>query len=121
MNLDRIDVSGIKLYAYHGCMVEEGRIGSDYEVNVSIWADLSHSAQTDHLSDTVDYVHLNKIVSEEMAIRAKLLETVNERICKRILEEIPAVQELEVGVSKITPPINGDVDRVSVVFRRKRI
>lgn len=119
--MDRIDVNGIRLYAYHGCMDEESRIGTDYEVNLSAWADLSQAAQSDQLSQTVDYVMLNRIVKEEMAIRAKLLEVVSDRICRRILEEEPRVMEVEVSVSKLSPPINGDVERVSIVMRRKRV
>lgn len=118
--MDRIDVNGIKLYAYHGCMDEESRIGTDYEVNLSIWADLNVPAHSDKLSDTVDYVMLNRIVKEEMAIRAKLLEVVTQRICDRILNEEERVKKVEVSVSKLAPPINGDVERVSVVLRRKR-
>ena len=37
-------------------------------------------------TDTVDYVDLNRIVVEEMAIRAKLLEHVAKRIMDRVLE-----------------------------------
>lgn len=120
-NLQRIDVKGIRLFAYHGCMDEESRIGTDYEVNLSVWADLSVSAETDKLKDTVDYVALNRIVKEEMAIRAKLLEVVAQRIINRILTEEALVQEVEVSVSKLAPPIQGDVERVSVVFRSSRI
>ncbi len=115
-NLQRIDVKGIRLFAYHGCMDEESRIGTDYEVNLSVWADLTTSAQTDKLIDTVDYVALNRIVKEEMAIRAKLLEVVAQRIISRILAEESLVQRVKVSVSKLAPPIQGDVERVSVVF-----
>lgn len=118
--LQRIDVKGIKLFAYHGCMDEESRIGTDYEVNLSVWADLRLSATTDKLADTVDYVALNRIVKEEMAKRAKLLEVVAERIVNRILAEQPLVQRTEVSVSKLAPPIGGDVERVSVVFSKSR-
>jgi dihydroneopterin aldolase len=118
--MQRIDVKGIHLFAYHGCMDEESKIGTDYDVDVSVWADLSLSAETDRLKDTVDYVALNKIVKEEMAVRAKLLEVVAKRIVDRILAEHPTVQEAEVSVSKLAPPIQGDVDRVSVIFNKKR-
>ena len=118
--LQRIDVKGIKLFAYHGCMDEESRIGTDYEVNLSVWADLTKSAQTDKLKDTVDYVALNRIIKEEMAIRAKLLEVVAQRIVDRILNEQQLVQEVEVSVSKLAPPIQGDVERVSVIFSKTR-
>jgi 7,8-dihydroneopterin aldolase/epimerase/oxygenase len=118
--LQRIDVNGIRLFAYHGCMDEESRIGTDYEVNLSVWADLRHSAETDKLKDTVDYVALNRIVKEEMAIRAKLLEVVAKRIVNRILNEETLVQRAKVSVSKLAPPIQGDVERVSVVFKSSR-
>ncbi len=119
-NFHRIDVKGIRLFAYHGCMDEESRIGTDYDVDVSVWADLSLSAETDRLKDTVDYVALNKIVKEEMAIRAKLLEVVAKRIVDRIIQEHPTVEKAEVSVSKLAPPIQGDVERVTVVFGQSR-
>ena len=118
--MQRIDVKGIHLFAYHGCMDEESRIGTNYDVDVSVWADLTRSAATDRLKDTVDYVALNRIVKEEMAIRAKLLEVVASRIVDRILNEHLSVAEAEVTVSKLAPPIQGDVDRVSVSFSKKR-
>ena len=71
--LHQIDVHGIRIYTNHGCMQEEAVIGSNYEVNISVWADLSASVASDDLNDTVDYVALNAIAKEEMAVRAKLL------------------------------------------------
>ena len=75
-----IEVRNIKVFTNHGCLEEEAKIGSEYRVDIKIKADLSKSAKTDNLSDTVDYVHLNKIAKEEMAIRSKLLEQVAQRI-----------------------------------------
>ena len=83
-----IKVENIKLYAFHGCLDEEERIGSEYRVDITVTADLSTSAKTDDLNDTVDYVLLNKIVDEEMAIRSKLLEHVAQRILDRVFKEI---------------------------------
>ncbi len=118
--MDKIHLEGVKLYAYHGCMEEESRIGSDYEVELMIWADLKKSAQSDDLKDTVDYVLLNRVVAEEMAIRAKLLEVVAQRIITRIFKDEPRVEKAQVKVTKMAPPINGDVERVSVILKEKR-
>jgi dihydroneopterin aldolase len=115
-----IKVQNIRVYAYHGCLVEEGKIGSDYRVDIKVKADLSKSTKSDNLSDTVDYVHLNKIVKEEMAIRSKLLEHVADRILDRILDELPMVNLADVSVSKINPPIGGNVEKVTVELRKKR-
>jgi len=116
----KIKLKNIRVFAYHGCLDEEGKIGSDYRVDLSVKGDLSNSAKTDSLSDTIDYVHLNRIVKEEMAKRAKLLETVAEKILNRILEEIIMVQEVKVDVSKINPPIGGNVAMVTVSRSKSR-
>lgn len=100
--------------------MEEGQIGSDYRVDLKIWADLTEAALTDQLEDTVDYVHLNTIVKEEMAIRSKLLEEVCRRILSRALQEITMIKKAQVKVSKLNPPINGDVKAVSVELTKKR-
>ena len=118
--MEEIILKNIRLYAYHGCLTEEGIIGSDYRVDLKVYADLKKSIQTDELVDTVDYVHLNKIVKEEMAIRAKLLENVAGRISDKIFSELPQVQKLKLKIAKVNPPIGGDVAQVIVKINRKR-
>lgn len=115
-----IKIKNIRVYAYHGCLVEEGKIGSDYRVDLTVRADLSKSAVTDDLNDTVDYVHLNKIVKEEMAIRSKLLEEVANRVIVRVLKELLMVEKVEVAVSKLNPPIGGNVAMVTVEMIKRR-
>ena len=115
-----IKVNNIKIYAFHGCLLEEGHIGSDYIVDVIVHANLQKSAKTDALEDTVDYVLLNNIVTEEMAIRAKLLENVAQRILNRIFKESSLVTEVEVAVSKLNPPIGGDVEKVTILLTEER-
>ncbi|CAM1350776.1 MULTISPECIES: dihydroneopterin aldolase [Tenacibaculum] len=115
-----IRVNNIRLYTNHGCLDEEAKIGSEYKVNIEVKADLQKSAQTDELTDTVDYVHLNNIVKEEMAIRSKLLEHVAKRILDRVFHEIPMVDEAEVSVAKINPPIGGNVEEVVIVLKDVR-
>ena len=100
--------------------MEEGKIGSDYRIDLSVDANLKRSADTDQLSDTVDYVHLNAIVKEEIAVRTKLLETVADSILDRIILEIPMVNKAKIKVSKLNPPIGGNVEMVSIIMDRKR-
>ena len=112
--MHKIEVNGIKVYAYHGCLAEEERIGGNYIVDLSIYADLTPSFTSDKLHDTIDYVLLNRIVEEEMGIRSKLIEQVAYRILKRIRESDRRIEKASVKVRKLTPPINGDVEEVAV-------
>ena len=115
-----IKVENIRVFACHGCLKEEGKIGSDYRVDIEVKANLKKSAESDKLSDTVDYVLLNRIVKEEMAISSHLLETVVKRILNRILEESKIVTKATIGVSKLNPPIGGDVEMVTIKMSSKR-
>ena len=115
-----IKLKNIRTYSYHGCLIEEGKIGSDYTVNLEVKTDLRKSSVTDDLKDTVDYVLLNRIVVEEMAIRSDLLEHVAHRIITRIFEEIPQVSRIIVAVSKLNPPIGGDVEAVTIEMEEYR-
>jgi dihydroneopterin aldolase len=112
--MGKIYLKNIRLYAFHGCMDEEEKIGSDYVVNLSVDVDLGTSSETDNLKDTVDYVALHSIVKEEMSIRAKLLEKVADRILKRVLKEHIEVRLVHVKVAKRNPPIGGNVEEVAV-------
>ena len=115
-----IKVNNIKLYAYHGCLDEEAKIGSEYRVDVTVKANLRKSAKSDDLEDTVDYVHLNHVVKEEMAIRSKLLEEVAQRILERLFKELKMIQKATVSVAKINPPIGGNVEEVVIILNKKR-
>jgi 7,8-dihydroneopterin aldolase/epimerase/oxygenase len=115
-----IKLKNIRTYSYHGCLIEEGKIGSDYSVDLEVKTDLRKSALSDNLEDTVDYVLLNRIVEEEMAIRSNLLEHVAHRIIKRIFDEVAAISRITLAVSKLNPPIGGDVEAVTIEMEEYR-
>lgn len=115
-----IKVENIRVFANHGCLKEETAIGSDYRVDLEVKANLKTSSKTDNLNDTVDYVFLNKVVREEMAKPSKLLETVAKCILDRVFKEDSLITKATVAVSKINPPIGGDVEMVTIKMTKKR-
>lgn len=118
--MGKVKVKNIRVYAYHGCLKEETSIGSEYRVDVCVNANLSKASLSDNLLDTVDYVHINHIVKEEMKVPSKLLEHVVQRIINRIFLEIQLISKTKVTVSKINPPIGGDVEMVTVELSSKK-
>ena len=118
--MDEIVLENISIYAFHGYMKEEARIGSDYIVNLNVKADLQDAAISDQLEDTIDYVDLLKIVNEEMSINSKLLEHVAERIISRILRTMKMVNNVQVKVAKQNPPINGNISAVTIIRKGSR-
>ena len=118
--MGKIHVHNIRTYAFHGCMDEESKIGTDYNINLTVDTNLLISAQSDALEDTVDYVALTEITLKEMSIRAKLLEVVLYRICDRIFIEHQSVEKVEIEIAKCNPPINANVGSVAVALSIER-
>ena len=52
-----------------------------------------------------------------MAIRSKLIEHVGKRIVQQLKLHFKTLQTVEVKVTKLNPPMNGNVERVSVIVR----
>lgn len=107
-----IEVKGIKVYAYHGCLSEEGRIGGHYRVDVAVVGDMARAERTDKLTDTIDYSRVTAIVVEQMAERSQLIEHVAARILESLKKEWPLGFLWRVRLEKEHPPIAGAVDRV---------
>ena len=115
-----VKVENLKIYAFHGCMKEESIIGSDYIVNISAECVVGSDAFKDEISATIDYVDLARIAKREMLVRSKLLEAVVKRIIDCFFEEISILNKVSVTVSKLNPPINADVEAVSVTLTKQR-
>ena len=103
-----IRVEDIRCFAYHGCMEEEGVIGTNFSVDVELKTDLSLSAKSDLLTGTIDYVAVSRIVQEEMAIRSRLIEHVAQKI-NRLMRDFCSLESSRVVVIKHAAPIEGEV------------
>lgn len=114
---NKIEINGIQIYAFHGCLEEEAKIGGHYTVDISLTTDFSKCFETDNLEDTIDYVTVNKIVEEEMAIRSKLIEHVGNRIFQRLKQTFKNLENCEVKIIKHTPPIGGNVKDVAIIIK----
>jgi dihydroneopterin aldolase len=112
-----INIEGIRLYAYHGCLEEEAKIGGHYVVDVYMTTDFTEAAKSDQLMDTIDYCAIYEIAKAEMDIRSKLIEQVCQRIYNRIRSQFKTIITLQVKVTKLVPPMNGEVEKVSVEIK----
>jgi dihydroneopterin aldolase len=110
-----ITINNIRLYAYHGCLKEESVIGGNYIVDVKIYTDYSEAAEKDLLSKTVDYCIVFEIVKREMMIPSKLIEHAARRIGIALKNQVNGIEIVKVKLTKIAPPVNGNIGSVSVI------
>jgi dihydroneopterin aldolase len=111
-----IEVNGIKVYGYHGCLDEEALVGTWFEADISLEFDYTESALTDDLSKTIDYVRVRELVEKEIKTRSKLIETVIKRMADVLKEEFPHILSMRLKLRKHNAPIGGQVDHVAMVW-----
>jgi dihydroneopterin aldolase len=116
--MDYIILENIRIHAKHGCLQEENILGATYEITVKIGLDLDTASRTGDINDTVNYAGIYKLIREEMQIPSKILEQVAGRMANRILEASELIRELELRLSKLNPPLPGQVGRSTIVLKR---
>ena len=108
-----IELEKIHFYAYHGVSEEERKVGNNYEIYIKVYTDITQAIETDNLLTTIDYGQLYEWIKEEMMQPSKLLEHV---VKKTILKNCPNITGGTIKISKIKPPIPGDIERASVTI-----
>ncbi|MEW5767828.1 MAG: dihydroneopterin aldolase [bacterium] len=116
--MDKIIISGIVFYGYHGTSEAERELGQKFHLDVEIKADLSLAGRSDRLEDTIDYQKVYWLVKEvERDKKYRLLEALAEDIASAILKQFP-VQEVLVRIKKPQVPLAGLVDYVAIEIVR---
>ena len=75
-----IELKDVRLYAYHGVLEQERRVGGEYSVSLRVHYNISKAMESDDVNDTLNYALLLDIIKEEMAQPSDLLEHVAGRI-----------------------------------------
>lgn len=109
-----IHLKGLKLYAFHGVLPQENRVGAEYTINLRLKTDFSRAAQTDCLEGTINYAEVFEAVKQEMQISSQLLEHVAYRIANRLLHDFPAIEKVDVELYKQNPPMGADCEQVGI-------
>lgn len=109
MNIGTLEIKDMVFYAHHGCFEEEKIIGNRFIVNFKGQSDITKASETDSLDDAVNYQFIYNLIKEEMEIPSNLLENVAGRIIKRVIADFPALVYAKVSISKLNPPIGGQV------------
>ena len=86
-----------RCYAYHGVAPQENLIGNEYLIDLKLKVDISKAAQTDEVTDTVNYAEVHQVIENEMAVPSKLLEHVSGRIYKNSLTNSLALRKSNSG------------------------
>ena len=120
MNLDRISLHGLRVFARHGVHEAERREGQEFVIDAVLWLDTGPAALRDDLARTVDYGALaDRLAGVAGGPPVRLIETLAQRLVAACLSD-PVVVEAEITVHKPHAPIAHPFDDVTVTIRRAR-
>ena len=114
-----IIIEGMKFYAFHGHYEVEKIVGTHFQVDVYVKTDCLKAAVSDNLNDALNYQELFLLVQAEMKKNSNLLENVANRILNLLFEKFPHIKKAKVKVSKLNPPMGGEIEKVSVLLSKK--
>lgn len=118
---DRILLSRIAVYAYHGVFPEEEKLGQRFYISIDCRVDLRTAGETDDWHKTASYDQLADIVVKvATGQRCHLIEALAERVAREILAGFPAIETIVVRVEKPAAPIPTILDGVTIEIERSR-
>ena len=121
ITIDKIYVTGMEFWGYHGVYPEENKLGQRFRVDVILETDLKQAGKTDELDDTVNYAKVYTVCKEIVEGKPyKLIEAVAENLASELLKEFSTVLYCTVKVVKPDPPIPGHYKSVAVELKRGR-
>ncbi|UBF26621.1 dihydroneopterin aldolase [Kovacikia minuta CCNUW1] len=123
--MDSIYLSGIRGYGYTGVLPEEQVLGQWFEVDLTLWLDLSIAGESDRLEDTLDYRGVIETV-QSIIKKSKfaLLERLATAIAQAILHpESPGalpIHQVRVCLTKPAAPIPDFGGKITIELTRGR-
>jgi FolB domain-containing protein len=98
--LDKIHIRGLLLRCVIGVRDWERKVRQDVVLDVTLHADLTEACATDALSDTVDYVSVNKrLIDMVEGSEFELIERLAEEVARVCLED-PRIRGVDVRLDK---------------------
>ena len=115
-----IFLDNVRFFAYHGVGEQEREVGNEFIISLRLKVDITLAAEPDNVAHTVSYADVYENVKAEMEIPSALLEHVCGRIVKRLFRTFPAIEGIELKLSKRNPPMGADVDAAGVEVHCER-
>lgn len=114
-------IKNLKIFAYHGVNEEEKINGQNFLIDAEIATNKLDGYENDKLENVLNY---SKLVKEISAFFKKesydLIEKAAEETARRLIQNFPQINEINLTVKKPEAPISADFDYVAIKISRKR-
>lgn len=118
--MDRITISDLEVFAFHGVLKEENSLGQKFLISAELYMDVSEAAKDDDIGKSINYADVCKVIDVFLRKHTfKLIETMADRLAKHLLALYKNLDEVCIKIKKPWAPILMTLDTVSVSVNRK--
>lgn len=115
-----IELNNMSFYGFHGCFEEERLIGTNFRVDFRFETNTERAEESDNIEDTISYLDVYQTIKRVFEEPVNLLEFIARKILETCFQEYPSIENAEVKVSKLNPPLGGKLEGVSITLGRSR-
>ncbi|MDF2538312.1 MAG: 2-amino-4-hydroxy-6-hydroxymethyldihydropteridine pyrophosphokinae [Herbinix sp.] len=117
--MDRITITNLEVFAYHGVLKEENALGQKFLVSAELGTDITAAAKTDDIEKSINYASVCKSIDLFLKENTyHLIETTTERLAMHLLKTYDRIETIKVEIKKPWAPILMTLDTVSVIAER---
>lgn len=117
--MDKIIVKNLEIYAFHGVLEEEKKLGQKFMVSLELDFDFRKAGEDDKLEWTVNYASLCDDVEEFLQKHTfDLIEAAAHQLAVHILEKYPVLDKIRVCIKKPSAPIRKTFGYVAAEVER---
>ena len=118
---DRIIIKDLQVFARHGVLEEEKRLGQRFAIDVIAHLDLRPAGESDDYAKTAGYDVIAALVAETLTAKSyNLIEAAAEAVAQAVLARFPAIAKVEVELRKPSAPIDAVFAYAAVRLERGR-
>lgn len=117
--MDKIRISDLQVYGFHGVNSQEKDMGQMFYISLDVFIDMRKAGISDSINDTVNYAQLCLDIEKEFnREKYDLIEKAAEKLAKFILINYSLVERIIIEIKKPWAPIGKSLNYASVLLER---
>ncbi len=118
---DYIEIKNLEVYANHGVLAEEKKLGQKFYIDAKLYVDVLNAAASDDVENSVNYAEVTEVIQKVFKSKStNLIETAAQSLAGILLARFTKTDRIDMTVKKPSAPIDAHFDYMSVNITRSR-